>query len=173
MIRDTVCDDPSNNAKCLYDGGDCCREFKNKALCKTCACILEVDIGKLNESFNTLDIRPLQNATSVLDSGSSSRQIVRVENVVSGQVCAVLCLDHEKKTLINAWYYNKAKRVCHCHWMMSTHCPENLVKPEWTFSELDFEKDILMPISKVSTAFIQLRKTVPCSKSMIAIYFIE
>ncbi len=36
MLRDGVCDEATNNEKCLYDGGDCClsRGKKGESLCK-------------------------------------------------------------------------------------------------------------------------------------------
>ena len=38
MIRDGVCDEITNTERCLYDGGDCCKEDKSTELCNVCTC---------------------------------------------------------------------------------------------------------------------------------------
>jgi len=38
-IGDDVCDDETNNALCLFDGGDCCKPYSNYVLCKVCSCL--------------------------------------------------------------------------------------------------------------------------------------
>ncbi len=33
MIGDGVCDEVTNNERCLFDGGDCCKEDKSMTTC--------------------------------------------------------------------------------------------------------------------------------------------
>ena len=41
LIRNNICDDVTNNAGCLYDGGDCCRPMAKKVepFCIYCQCL--------------------------------------------------------------------------------------------------------------------------------------
>ena len=38
LIGNGICNDETNNAGCLYDGGDCCGECVNTDLCSECVC---------------------------------------------------------------------------------------------------------------------------------------
>ncbi len=154
QLRDNVCDDTSNTKKCLYDGGDCCQEYKNRDLCQTCACILDVDLEDLQERFSELDILPVVSSGD-LDAAIGDRWILQVEEVVSGMVCASVCLDHAKQDDINSWHYYESTQICRCGWLSSALCPENFVDTTWS------QNDIAM-VGKTNT-FIQLNKTVPCS----------
>ena len=37
-VDDGYCDDENNNAKCYYDGGDCCGPHINREYCDDCIC---------------------------------------------------------------------------------------------------------------------------------------
>ncbi len=156
MIRDTVCDETTNVAKCLYDGGDCCRDNKDRTLCRKCDCILEVDEEELNDQIGELMIKPLEHAES-LDNSSSVDWKIEVEEVISVQVCAVLCLDHDEAYELNSWLYDANDRVCKCGWVDSTFCPEQKTISNWTLPTVEQ----LGMIDNVS-AFVQLTKTVAC-----------
>ncbi len=38
LLGDRVCDEVTNNERCLYDGGDCCLSNKNTKYCQDCTC---------------------------------------------------------------------------------------------------------------------------------------
>ncbi len=151
MLRDSVCDERANIEECLYDGGDCCLEFKVKKFCKNCSCILTVDREKLTEDFANLNIKPLQSSAEINE--HVGNWTVKVEDVISQQVCAVLCLNHNKKVEINTWYFDEMERVCRCGWFASAQCPENKVALNWTLDN----------VANLSNTFIQLGKTISCS----------
>ncbi len=155
QLRDSVCDESSNTAICLYDGGDCCLEFKATHLCKNCSCILEVDVDKLQDSFDRLNILPLVDPSKLVPAVNDI-WTVQVEDVVSGQVCAVLCLDHELADNINSWYYQEHTKVCRCGWIGAQVCPENLV---------DHDGTDLETAAKTTSAYVQLEKSLPCGMS--------
>ncbi len=155
MMRDGVCDDTSNIAKCLYDGGDCCQENKDRALCRDCTCVLKVDQEEFKDDFKTLRIQPVEDQ-EYLKTAVGNSWTIEVDDVVSGEVCAVLCLEHEKKNELNAWSYQMNEKKCKCGWIESTSCPEKFVTNNWTLER----------ISEYS-AFIQLEKTVSCGESNI------
>ncbi len=151
MLRDAVCDEATNNADCLYDGGDCCLEFKVTTLCKNCSCILTIHLEEMQADFKRLNVKPLANQGkfNALNATSS----VKVTDVVSAPVCAVLCLQHDKADMINAWHYHEYVQLCTCGWIQSKHCLENYVQSEWGFGTvLDLD----------GYSFVQLEKTLPC-----------
>ncbi len=155
MLRDAVCDEVTNNPTCLFDGGDCCLELKDTTLCQNCSCIMHVEPKKLHQKFIELEIKPLVNPHEF--ESAIGRWTVKVEDVISAQVCAVLCLEHDKADHINAWHFwENGRRTCGCGWIRSTLCPENLVKMEGR----------LLSVEKLSTndTFVMLDKTLPCCK---------
>ncbi len=154
MLRDLVCDELTNTAICLYDGGDCCLELKDTTLCKNCSCILEVEPEKLQQTFTDLDIKPLENIDDI--ESLVERWIVEVEDVVSGPVCAVLCLDHDKTDNVNVWQFSKQERLCRCGWIESNLCPAQLVNLDWTLDEM---------LALIHGAYLQMIKTIPCGKT--------
>ncbi len=160
MMRDNVCDDPSNIDKCLYDGGDCCLENKDRTLCRECACILEIDHDELKEKFKVLQVNKV-GASNDVNGYLQSTQTIQVEDVVSADVCAVLCLEHETSNDINIWQYKVNEEICKCGWIQSTTCPSDMIDPDWTFGETDLQ------IDDQSIAFVQLAKTVPCCMKML------
>ncbi len=124
MLRDSVCDEATNIALCLYDGGDCCLEAKDTTLCKNCSCMLLVTEDDLQNDFDTWEIHPLDTSIDFSTVISNTNSSVKVEEVVSSPVCSVLCLDHKKFDRINAWQYDAKERVCTCGWIQSTTCLE-------------------------------------------------
>ncbi len=117
MIDDGVCDEATNNAMCLYDGGDCCLESKNKELCRECDCRQTKDKDELFEDFARLDVRQFDRIGDyelVL-----TKRVKTVEDVVTLDVCSSHCLDLGDDQPVNAWKYNNATRVCECSMVSS------------------------------------------------------
>ncbi len=157
LLRDSVCDEVTNNRLCHFDGGDCCREAKNRAYCTNCSCLLDVDQAKLALQFTEGNIKPFRNHLHI-------HKVIRgwnveVEGVVSNQVCAVLCLDHEEADKINAWHFNDNNKLCRCGWIESLTCAETLVR-NW---KLDSDGSNM----KDDSAYVTMTKTLPCGKSYL------
>ena len=78
MIGDGICDEITNVERCLFDGGDCCREKKSTPLCKICTCRLNVNKYQLKEqleqgNFSILDLGDFENLDkTVLKSGEEN-----------------------------------------------------------------------------------------------------
>ncbi len=166
MLRDSVCDEATNTEECLFDGGDCCLEFKDRTLCQNCSCILSVEPKKLYQQFLDWEIKPLKNPLAFDD--VMDKAIMMVQEVVSGQVCAVFCLDPQRGDGINAWQYDKDRQTCQCSWIESTTCPWDLVQTDWT-----------LPVSNSSivtnwtlNTFVQLEKTIPCCIKLLIKYLV-
>ncbi len=83
---------------------------------------------------------------------------MEVEEVVSDEVCAVLCLNHDKADVLNYWQYLEGEMVCKCGWIEATSCPEKMTITNWSFSQTRPLSDTMSQ----SDAFVQLKKTVPC-----------
>ncbi len=162
MLRDSVCDEATNNARCFFDGGDCCLEFKDETLCKNCSCILAVDPGELLHQLDQLQVKPLINYPSeYLDDANNGEWSILVDDVVSSPVCALLCLAHtEKAEQMNAWLYDRDSLTCRCTWLESRFCPDNFAQLDgsWTNST-NWRSEL-----NKKTAFLQLRKVIPCRK---------
>ncbi len=163
MLRDGVCDEASNIAKCLYDGGDCCQENKDKDLCRDCKCMLDVNQEDLRGKFRELEIMPVEDPMS-LDTVIVENEgwTVEVEDVVSVDVCSVVCLEHRKADELNAWHYLVNAKICKCGWIESVSCPEKLTADNW---KQDYNKNGTLMESH--NAFVQLKKTVPCGRLRI------
>ncbi len=157
MLRDGVCDDPSNIPKCFYDGGDCCKENKNTDLCRECKCIIDVDFENMYETFGELQIKPVWDSEKFHALIETSWSVIKVDDVISGQVCAALCLEHEMADEFNAWHYHVNDEICNCGWVDSASCPEEMVANYWS-------NDTVLKMSTFvkRKAFIQIEKTVPC-----------
>ncbi len=84
---------------------------------------------------------------------------INVDKVLSSQVCAVLCLDHDKANQINAWQYQEPGQLCNCGWIESMECPEQMVA-----SNLTLNNRSLTNAALGSNVFVQLEKTVSCGK---------
>ncbi len=119
MLRDGVCDEPANIAKCLYDGGDCCKEHKDRTLCLECDCILDINKEDLKKQFKSSEVVAIERI------GAESWWTIIVEDVVSLFVCARVCLEHDNANEeVNAWNYLVGERICRCGWIPSTACPK-------------------------------------------------
>ncbi len=155
-----MCDEVANIDKCLFDGGDCCKEYKDNGLCRDCICTLSVDSRDLEDKINALEIKPVLDPED-LESAIRENSItnrgwpVEVTKVVSAQVCAVLCLDHKMADDLNAWHYQVSTQICKCGWVESKSCPEN-----WAIPPDNSVYNSL--VVKNHNAFVQLKKTVPC-----------
>ncbi len=156
MMRDGVCDDASNIAKCLFDGGDCCKENKDKTLCGACTCNLTVNQVELVGQFKDLQIKPLIQGGSNLD---PLQNMVEVQDVVSTKVCAKICLEHQKANELNAWHFKANLGICHCGWIHSAACPEKMMMENWRF-------DVTSGLPN-DTTFVQLAKTVSCGRLIV------
>ncbi len=157
MLRDGVCDEATNVARCLYDGGDCCKENKDEGLCRDCKCIMAIDQQKLEDQFRALDIKPVKNPEyleTIITAIHGWK--VEVKNVVSSHVCSVLCLDHKKADELNTWQYltTDNERICKCGWIESKFCPEKMAM------NIPYQLDATT--MDQNNAFVQLKKTVPC-----------
>ncbi len=158
MINDGVCDEVANVKRCLYDGGDCCLEEKATHLCKVCTCKIEIDEQQLEIDFDNHRVRVFadgNNFTSVKE-----RVIKTVEEVVSIDVCSVICLDKEHNSRSNAWIFIKESEQCQCALVETTICYDN---NDRNLSIKPFKRDPGY-LSQESVAFVQLDKTVPCGK---------
>ncbi len=153
MLRDAVCDEATNNAICQYDGGDCCLEIKDTTLCKNCSCIMSVDPRKLLQEFMDLEIKPIEKAEKI--NATIESWTVTIDDVISIEVCAVVCLGHDKRDSLNAWHYKENEHVCNCGWIDSVPCPEHLVSLNWAPTTLT---DLTIG------TYIQMKKLVPCGK---------
>ena len=153
MLRDSVCDEATNTEICLFDGGDCCLEIKDRSLCRDCSCNLTVDMEELKLQFTDFDIKPLYNPTDF--DQLTFKEIIKVEEVISGPVCAVFCLKSERDDTVNAWRYDESEQLCQCSWVESVSCPEDRVDTEWTFRSLS---------NWTLNAYVQLRKSIPCGR---------
>ena len=158
MLRDGVCDETSNNAKCLFDGGDCCKENKDRSLCLDCTCHLEV--VELEKRFNALKVNAVKDLESMqIEIGNSGGWTVEVEEVFTMEVCSVLCLDHENAAELNAWHYEG--RICRCGWIESKSCPGDMVNMHWI---LESKRNISSGAVLDHKAYIQLNKTICCGE---------
>ncbi len=115
MLRDGVCDDPTNTEECIYDGGDCCLEDKATHLCRVCACIMEVDEEELQNKFDKLEVKALKNPDNFMSIVSSVRKTVT--NVVMDAVCSMICVDDDIINSFNSWHFDAAIKECKCGWI--------------------------------------------------------
>ncbi len=109
LIGDGVCDEITNVKKCLYDGGDCCREDKNTEICRKCTCLLSVDPEKLAQRMtdNQVGLYVFDNESLVQE---PFEILIQVNEVKSAQVCAKLCLEAEAEATdfghkIDSWIF--------------------------------------------------------------------
>ena len=158
MLRDGVCDEATNTAICVYDGGDCCRQDKDTSMCKNCTCRLKVDEPKIDSLFEQHGVSLLKEPTA-FNAMIGENLVVKVQDVLSVAVCTVLCLDHNKdKEKVNAWHFSGISRTCRCAWIESTAC----------IGEGDLQFDTQIPFTVQShfatvAAYVQMNKMIPCS----------
>ncbi len=158
MIKDGVCDEITNIKRCLYDGGDCCLEDKAIHLCKVCTCKIDIDTMELEADFDTHQVRVF---VDINDFDTVKEAVTKtVEEVVSIDVCSVICLDKKHTSLSNAWIFLKSMEQCQC----------TLVDTTFSYSANDsnvnlkpFERDSWY-LEQDSMAFVQLDKTIPFGK---------
>ena len=115
MLRDGVCDDPTNTLSCLYDGGDCCLPNKATHLCRDCTCILEVDFDDISQKFTEFEVDSL--ATPLAFDNRVSWIERTVSDVIDVGVCTMICLDNELMEIVNAWQYDDVSKRCKCGWI--------------------------------------------------------
>ncbi len=161
VIQDGVCDEASNIDQCFFDGGDCCKENKDKMLCVECACILDSYDEQLEKALKIQQVKPVEDPEKLATEIKSWS--VEVGEVFSVQVCAVLCLEHELANEFNTWQYLVDEEICKCGWVHSASCPETMVIEDWTF-------DNAMTLSAGQTmpdvqSFVLLSKTVSCGRN--------
>ncbi len=164
MLRDSVCDEVTNTERCLFDGGDCCLEHKDKSICQNCSCILAVDRNELKLEFELWQVQPLQDQTMDFFVNVAIEDLtMTVQDVVSGEVCAILCMkESDKADNFNAWHYDNVSLSCQCGWIESTTCPDIFVQTSWT--DMEPENDLNNP---AGVSFVQLAKTIPCSNKYL------
>ncbi len=156
MLRDGVCDETTNIAKCFFDGGDCCKENKDKGLCRNCTCVLSIDQSEFENRLKTLSVKPFEDPDELNTAMGNTWWQVEVGDVATVEVCTVVCLEHKMADQLNAWHYQTNERICRCGWAGSSSCPEKKVIDNWTWDS--------NAVRMESQAFIQLNKTVSCSK---------
>ncbi len=155
-----MCDEASNTAKCLFDGGDCCQENKDKALCRDCICVLDVKQEDLIKQFREMEIKPVEQQASANTAMGFEGGAVEVGEVVSAEVCSLVCLEHKKADELNAWLYNANGRICRCGWIESASCPRKVVLLNWSLEDnIDLTNTSGIEHHE---AFVQLKKTIPC-----------
>ncbi len=151
MINDGVCDELTNIENCLYDGGDCCLENKNEALCRVCTCQLVVQRDYILREFDAWNVSELSTPSFLLLNKVTEADI---SEVASLDVCSTVCLG--KGDTVNAWSYDLSSRMCQCVWISSDSiCSNNvaLLKSSFSFGQ---NRD---------GAFISIAKTIPCGNT--------
>ncbi len=115
MLRDGVCDDSTNTAQCLYDGGDCCLENKAIHLCRDCVCRLATNDQELIEKSDGFKVMAFENHLQFDDVVASIEKTVA--NVETSDICSVICLDQDILEAVNAWHYDGMSQNCRCGWI--------------------------------------------------------
>ena len=147
LIEDGVCDEITNNARCLFDGRDCCRQDKITRLCQNCTCILKYNQTDLN-------MRLKENRVQIYigpeESGDNNLFDIfhTVEEVASKWICYTICL--ELKPLANSWTFNKTNNnTCICSALNGCYRKHDLMSiQEYKDSS---NTDIAMPYIMLST----------------------
>ncbi len=165
MLNDGICDEMTNNKRCLFDGGDCCRQEKSTPLCKVCTCRLEVNTTILDKEYATHGVIKAEQSDIDFD---QVQTVVTIEDVETSHVCSRICMDSNTKSFaddwrilidtrtpewrnkINAWTHD-SNRTCQCLTMQKSVCPSNLF----------VDNNISNPV------LIQMDKLLPCGKNMM------
>ncbi len=84
-----------------------------------------------------------------------------VSDVVSVEVCIVLCTDPELSQLVNAWTYDYESQLCSCVWLDPAICDYDNV----TDNRMPDNETISDGLTAI--AYVHLAKIVPCSKHSI------
>ncbi len=163
-MKDGVCDEVTNTKRCLYDGGDCCREDKDTTLCNVCTCKKDVNEEELIIDFDQHQVQIFLDSNDYIE--VKVNDIKTVRDVENFQVCSMICLDKLFNTRSNAWIYLKGNEQCKCALAKTTFCYVNgssiRLKP--------FQGDTGY-FAEDSVAFIQLDKTIPCGNPSSEIHF--
>ncbi len=162
MIRDGVCDEATNNERCLFDGGDCCLDVHKKetSLCRTCTCELLTQDDQLEKSFQELDVRQLKRAEDFSNLILTMSHLTT--DVTSKGVCTTLCLIGDLADKVNGWSYDNVTRTCTCAWLESTECIQDVLSENKTLSPHEQSEEF--------QAYIQMTKFLNCSKPLLYRY---
>ncbi len=120
LIRDGVCDEVTNIAKCLYDGGDCCKVDKNTDICQKCTCIMSVDMAELAQTLASKEARTYVGVSDgdISDQDSKFELVDFVEDVITAEVCSQLCISlRDDVNAIDSWIYrtgSNGSMTCEC-----------------------------------------------------------
>ncbi len=150
LIGDGVCDEITNNEMCLYDGGDCCLEDK-LTMCQDCSCKLTIDENQLAEIFSQFDVRIVHDADDWFEDYDVEKTVL---DVVSVDVCTILCLESNHNDQVNAWTFTIAIRKCQCIRVSE----EEICKDE--FEMLPVEGNITETATKVLLVAMELGECV-------------
>ncbi len=165
MINDGVCDEATNNEKCLYDGDDCCirSEDIDTSLCRDCVCKLNIKDQDLNKKFKDYRVNIYFDSEG---SDKSFKAVKVVNNVASEEVCAELCLPGEESRYstqeadikVDSWIYDgtSPNRTCACTRMEVCYNRENVV----TINHYKKHCQLKVPVKR----YIMLSETVDCGK---------
>ncbi len=183
MINDGVCDELTNNQRCLFDGGDCCRQEKSTELCSVCTCRLDATTNEIKADYLA------QEVNLYLDVEGFQKQkritVATVEDVESHWICSRICMDvttasnvddwdivRNQKTniwrdTVNAWLFQSSNRSCSCLNLLTLSvCPLN------EESLIPAHTDSFQVIPHLDLIFLQMSKMLPCGKLRIVVWFI-
>ncbi len=80
-----------------------------------------------------------------------------MKDVVSKDVCSVLCLDEDFIAIINAWSFDETSRDCSCFWIDELPCKDDS-------SLVEYQSDL------GNFGFIKMENAELCSKCLILVY---
>ncbi len=179
MIRDGVCDEATNTKRCLFDGGDCCRQNKSVELCNICTCKLELDQDQLNLDYTLLEVVVSANDDDFAEEKVSP--VATIDSVESVSVCSRICMDSstysfaddwailpDERTVtwranVNGWVFHVENKTCSC---LSLDCQR--------------EDVVMIPAKERETTVTGLHKVlffvlqsimVTCSELQTSLYF--
>ena len=121
-----MCDDAANIEECLFDGGDCCLETKNRHLCQDCHCRKPVDALFVE---NGIDAKQLGIIGLRVSSVESLEQNIAgiFRDMVKSDECSMMCLLLDSKSIVAAWFFNPLEKLCVC---LSRFVPHHFLCPE-------------------------------------------
>ncbi len=168
LINDGVCDEVTNNALCLYDGKDCCRQIKLTHYCQDCTC-------RLSDTDNIILEKLLEaqvyKHTSESDSESNLKTIKIVEEVKSPRVCGILCIDEvEENPAIDSLTFTKEQGFFLCKCTSYHSCLTN--KIEAAMTNVTMLPDSLSETSDPDPPleiFMMMARIVNCCKKFTAV----
>ncbi len=161
MIGDGVCDELTNIARCLYDGGDCCKPDKSTPLCQVCTCRKTVVKEELIEDMLELDTEIFTYDQDVFGNDITSGATIEIEDVAEEDVCSIVCLENSEEIEINAWMFDINTKQCFCTWMDLSLCDPEKKKVSFT-SYLEYKQNVVD--LKETVVYIQRAKSINCGK---------